>query len=345
MTRKDAEQLDRIRRALDTADPAIRLFLLHGPDEAASRALADRMGAALGPDAERVDLSAALLKGDPARLADEAAAISLFGGRRWIRIEPAGDDALASIEALLEAPAAGNPVVAVAGALRKDARLLKLVQAAPAAMAHVSYLPEGQDADALAIGLARELGLQLRPDVARRLATATGGDRALLARELEKFALYLDAAPEHPKPLEHETLEALGAASEEGDLTRLTQAVFGGDPHASDAELTRLASEGIEGIGVLRALSRRALQLAGLRAQMAGGESVDRVMQTAGKAIFWKEQDATRQALARWTPEALATALSRLGEAERQVKAPGYVGHALVEEEVLAIARFAARRR
>jgi DNA polymerase-3 subunit delta len=68
-------------------------------------------------------------------------------------------------------------------------------------------------------------------------------------------------------------------------------------------------------------------------------------METAGKAIFWKEKPAIQAQLQRWTPGGLATAIARLAEAERQVKAPGYVGGALVEEEVLAIGRFAARRR
>ena len=36
----------------------------------------------MGAEAERVDLSGAELKADPARLADEAASISLFGGAR-----------------------------------------------------------------------------------------------------------------------------------------------------------------------------------------------------------------------------------------------------------------------
>ena len=42
----------RLRRALDGADPAIRFYLLYGPDEAGSRALAERLGAAMGADAE-----------------------------------------------------------------------------------------------------------------------------------------------------------------------------------------------------------------------------------------------------------------------------------------------------
>jgi DNA polymerase-3 subunit delta len=335
----------RLRRALDAADPTIRFYLLYGPDEAASRALADRLGAALGPDVERIDLSSAALKADPARLADEAAAISLFGGRRWIRIEPATDEALPAIEALLEAGAAGNPVAAVAGALRKDAKLLKLLTGRDDAIAHISYLPEGRDADALAVELARDAGLRCTPDVARRLATACGADRAILSREIEKFALYLDADPERPKALDPEALDALGAASEEGDLGKLTQAVFGGQPQAAEAELARLASEGVEGIGLLRALGRRALQLAQLRAQVAEGDSIERVMDTAGKAIFWKERDSTVAALRRWTPDALSTAMARIAAAERKVKTPGFAGPAVVEQDVLAIARFAARRR
>lgn len=335
----------RVRRALDSADPGIRFYLFYGPDEAGSRALADRLGVAVGADAQRVDLTSPALKSDPARLADEAASISLFGGRNWIRLDPATDDAVEAVQALLEAPAAGNPVAAIAGGLRKDSKLVKLVQASDAALSLLSYVPEGRNAAAIVVEIGRELGLQVRNDVAMRIASACNGDRALISRELEKYALYTDAAPDRPRPLEHEALDSLGAAMEEGDLSKLSNAVFSGQPQQADAELARLASEGIDDIPVIRSLARRALQLAQLRGQMADGESIDRVMDTAGKAIFWKEKDTIRAQLARWTPEALATAITRLAEAERQVKTPGYPGSFLVEEEVMTITRFAARRR
>ncbi|HWI84699.1 MAG TPA: DNA polymerase III subunit delta [Sphingomonas sp.] len=335
----------RVRRALDSADPAIRFYLLYGPDEAGSRALADRLGAAVGSDAQRIDLSSGALKADPARLADEAASSSLFGGRNWIRLDPATDDALEAVQALLQAPAAGNPVAAIGGALRKDSKLVKLVSGSPAALALQSYVPEGRNAAALVIELGRELGLRIGNDVAARVAAVCNGDRALISRELEKLALYVDATLDNPRPLEPEALDALAAGAEEGDLSRLSNAVFSGQPQQADAELARLASEGIEDIPVIRALARRALQLAQLRSAMALGESIDRVMETAGRVIFWKEKDIIRAQLNRWTPDALATALARLAEAERQVKAPGYPGSALVEEEIGTITRFAARRR
>src|SRR3546814_7543996 len=84
--------MGQIERALDAPSADIRLFLLHGPDDAGSQALTKRLERAMGPDAERIDLDGAALKIDPARLADEAASISLFGGARWIRVTLAGDE-------------------------------------------------------------------------------------------------------------------------------------------------------------------------------------------------------------------------------------------------------------
>ncbi|NIJ07448.1 DNA polymerase-3 subunit delta [Sphingomonas vulcanisoli] len=334
----------RLVRALDAADPAIRLYVLHGEDQAGARSFADRLGKALGAEAERIDLDGATLRSDPARLADEAAAFSMFGGRRWIRVDPAGDECHDAVEALLQASAAGNPVVLIAPALRKDSRVVKAANASEAAIVHACYAPEGRDLTDLTQSLAREQGLDMRTDVAARLARSSGGDRAILASEIEKLALYLDAAPDRPKKLEDDALEALGAGVDEGDLSRLTAVVFGGDVAAADDELSRLLAEGIEGIPVLRALGRRALLLAQLGAQVAAGDSVDRVMETSGKSVFFKEQPAVTRALQRWNPATLATAAARIAEAERQVKAPGYPGGALVEQEVLAITRRAARR-
>lgn len=333
-----------VERALRSPADSL-FFLLHGPDEAGSRALAAMAALALGDEAERVELSGAELKSDPARLADEAASISLFGGARYIQIEPAGDEVVPALEALIEAPAAGNPVLLVAGGLRPASRLLKLALAEDRAVAFASYLPEGRELDRMVLDMARELGLIVRPDVASRIAEACGGNRAILALELDKFALYLDAAPDRPKPVEHETVEAVGVASEEGDLSRLVDGVGGGDARLVQAELLRLASEGVTGIPLIRAVLRRMTLLARLRAEVDRGNSVDAVMASQGKSLFWKEKPVIAQQLGRWRSELLAKSVGRLLEAERQVKASGGLGPAAVDEELFAICRQAARLR
>jgi DNA polymerase-3 subunit delta len=334
-----------VERALKVPSADIRFILLYGPDEAGSRALAKLLASAMGPAAERIDLSGNDLKADPARLADEAASISLFGGSRYIWVESAGDDALEAATALTEGSTAGNPVVIVAGALKPASKLLKLALAAPCAMAFASYVPDGKDADRLVLEMGREHGLEMRPDVARRIADAAAGNRGIIAQELAKYAAFVDAAQDRPQHLDHEAVDAIGAASEEGDLSRLVDSVSGGNAAALQAELVRLSSEGIEGIPLIRAVLRRMTLLANLRAEVERGNSVDSVMASRGKSLFWKEKPAVAHQLGRWRSEVAAKAIGRLLEAERQVKAPGGLGAAAVDEELFAICRQAARLR
>ena len=131
-----------IGRAVDQPAAGVRFYLFHGPDDAQSRALGQRLTEALA--ASRFVLSGSAVKADPALLADEAGAMNLFGGTRVVWVEPAGDEIAAGVEALLEANAAESPVVAIAGALRKTSALLKLAEAAPDAVAFAAYPPEGR---------------------------------------------------------------------------------------------------------------------------------------------------------------------------------------------------------
>jgi DNA polymerase-3 subunit delta len=334
-------QIDRALR-----DPVgHRFYLLYGPDDAGSRALARLVAGAVGAAAERIELTGAELKADPARLSDEAASISLFGGARYILVDPAGDECLAAVEGLLEVAAAGNPVVLIAGALKPASKLLKLALASDRALAFASYAPEGQDAERLVLDMAREQGLVARPDVARRLADACGGNRAILGQELAKLALYLDAAPGGPQPLEHEAIDAVGASTGEGDLSRLVEGVGSGNARLLQEELLRLSSEGIEGIPLIRAMLRRMILLARLRAEVERGNSVDAVMASQGKSLFWKEKGVIAQQVSRWRAPYLAKSVERLVEAERQAKASGGLGAAAVDEELFAICRQAARLR
>ena len=106
-----------IGRAVDQPAANVRFYLFHGPDDAQSRALGQRLIEAL--KASKFALASGGVKADPAVLADEAGALSLFGGPRAIWIEPAGDEIAAGVEALLETHAAESPVVAIAGRCAK----------------------------------------------------------------------------------------------------------------------------------------------------------------------------------------------------------------------------------
>ncbi|MCA0302619.1 MAG: DNA polymerase III subunit delta, partial [Proteobacteria bacterium] len=77
-------------------DPKIRGVVIHGNDDGliAERAiaLAKMVCDDLKDPFRVVDIAGDVLKGDPARLADEFGAMSLMGGRRVIRVRPAGEE-------------------------------------------------------------------------------------------------------------------------------------------------------------------------------------------------------------------------------------------------------------
>ncbi len=322
-----------IDRALAAPPDAVRLFLLHGPDEAGSAALAKRLAEAMGPEAQRVDLDGATLKADPSRLADEAASVSLFGDRSWIRVQPAGEEVLPAVTALLEAPRAGNPVALVMGALKKGSKLLTLCLDHPAVLAFASYAPEGEKAEQLARSMAQASGLRLDHDLARRIVDLTGGDRALMQGEIDKLALYHDAAPDRPAEASHEALDQLSAEAAGEDMFGIVGAVLGGDVPALQQELTRMKASGGQLAGVLRLVLNRATSLA-----QGGGGGPPRG--------HWRDQAASERQARLWTAPALARAIERLGEAERRSRtAKGGIADTLIAQELVMVARQAARGR
>lgn len=331
-----------IRQALQRPRGDVRLHLLHGPDEAGAGALAALLGQAMGAGAERIDLDGGTLRADPARLADEAATLSLFGDARWVRVTAMGEESVPAVQALLEAETAGNPVVAIAPGVKTSAKLVKLVHESARALAFACYPPSAQDAERLAATLAGEGGLRLAPGTAARLAAAAGGDRAVLEREVEKLALFLDAAPDRPRDLDQAALDAIGADLDEAESTAAVEALIEGRPDRLAAELARLAEAGTSPIPWLRQLARRLASLAEMRGEVARGEAPDAVMKR--HRVFFKEEEATARALRRWNPAMLAEALDRVRAAERAVMAPGNAGAVLAEEPVLTLARRVARR-
>jgi DNA polymerase-3 subunit delta len=330
-----------VGRSVDQPESKVRFYLLHGPDEAQSRALGERLVAALG--ASRYLIAASSVKSDPATLGDEAGAMSLFGGKRVIWIEPAGDEIVAGVEALLEANSVESPVVAIAGVLRKTSALLKLAESSPSALAFAAYLPEGADAERMVIDVGRRVGLKISPPVAARIADSAENDQAIVFQELQKLALYLDAAPESPKELDSEAIDAVGAELSEGDVPRLADLALAGEM-AELADQLALLPHGAEGIPIVRALQRRLLQVAPARARIERGERPDAVMTSLGKSLFWKDKALVQRLLSLWDSRRLATISERAGKLEREMMFSPVPTQEALGEELLAIARAAKRR-
>jgi DNA polymerase-3 subunit delta len=328
-------------RALDRPDPDVRFYLFYGQDESQSRAFGERL--LMGLEAEKFAVSALAAKSDPALLADEASAIALFGGKRAIWVEPAGDEISDAVEALLQVAAAESPVIAIGGALRKTSRLVQIAEGHSQALAHVAYGLSERDSVQLVEELARGEGLRLGPGIAGRIAASAGNERGIINQELAKISLYLGASPDSPAEVDRDVINAIGAGNE-GDWLRLGDLALAGDLSGLTHELDAVAADA-EPITVLRALQRRLAMLAPIRARVDSGERPHDAVTSAGKSVFWKDKDLVTKLVSLWDSKALARVLERSGELERQLMRSDSPPPAeALEEELVAIARTARRR-
>ena len=331
-----------IDRSVDQPDPKVRFYLFHGPDEAQSSALGDRLAAAL--KAAKHPVPSGSLRGDPALLADEAGAIDMFGGAKLIWIQPAGEEIVPAVDALLAASATENPVVAVAGRLGKSSALLRLAESHVLALAHISYELDARDAECLVEQLARTEGLRPQLGVAARIAESCASDRRMMAQELAKMALYLNASPSSPKDLGLEALDAVGADMG-GDFLGIADLALTGDIRSVADAISGIDSSGKEAIPIIRSLQRRLLMLVPIRSRIDAGERPQAVMTSLGKSLFWKDKPMVEKMLAMWDSASLARVSDRTGSLERRLmRSDSPPAAEALGEELVAIARQARRR-
>ncbi|WP_338426894.1 DNA polymerase III subunit delta [Sphingopyxis kveilinensis] len=328
-------------------DPAVRFILLTGPDEATMGAVANHLVALAGKEAERLDLTNTQLAQDPSLLAAEAASMSLFSSARLIRIDltGSGDDSLAAVEALLAAETAINPVIATGASVTAKSKLVKLVEGSDHAVAAICYQPDRRALVGIAMAAAQEQGLRLSNAEAQLLIDLVSGDQALMRREIEKIALYLDAGADRQRQVTAADIAALGAATHEEDVSECINVALGGKVRELPDMLATAAAVGVAEIRIIRALAIRAMQLARLRAEVDGGAHPATVVSARSSGVFWKERDAVTAQLHIWDSVRITRLMSRLLDCERALKASGTAGGVLFRKLMTDIAHQAARAR
>ena len=322
-------------------DPQIRAVLLFGPDAGLVRERADTLARAVCPDLHdpfRVaELTAATLTADPARLADEAAQISLMAGRRVVRLRDAGDQQAPLFARFLADMPGDALIVAQAGELPTRSALRRAFEEAAHAAAIGCYPDNARDLAAVIRDTVAAHRIAISRDAVAFLVEHLGGDRLLTRAELEKLTLYAGAGGR----IELADAQAVISDSAALSLDDAVLAAAEGDAPALDRALARVFQEGESAVAVVRALLRHLHRLHVLSTQLTGGGSIDNAIRNARPPIFFKQQDSWRRQLQRWTEPRLRDALDRAAEAEFRMKQTGLPAETLCREAMFAIAQMA----
>ncbi len=345
-------------RGLPKSAANASIFFFCGPDEAGASAAATKVIEALPDAGERIELSGGDLRRDPALLGDEARSGSLFGDSRHIYVRASGDEAHDAIKALIETGEAGGgdaaPVLVVATAATDKSRTAKLLEKRADGLVAMFYPPDMMSVAASVRVMADSAGLRLGGDLAERIARAAGLDVRLAQSEVDKLALYMDAEPQAPKQVAVEDYAQIGAATEEDGFGALVNAVMGGEMGRLPGEIRRMKELGLNPVGLLLALERRAAQLAQISAKLGTRGSLDNLGrgEKAQLGIFWKEEREIRQQLGSWQKPAargskeskLDRLIPRLIALHRSLLSNSQAAELLLAQDLTQIARFAARR-
>ena len=336
----------RVAAFLAKPDAAMRAALVYGPDAGLVRERADRIAAAICPDlrdAFRVaDLTAAALLADPARLNDEAAALSLVGGRRVVRVREAGDAAGALFEGFLADPPPGDSMVVVEGGeLAARSSLRRAFEDAAIAVAIPCYADGRRELEELAREVLGRHRIAIDSDAMAYLVGHLGGDRLASRRELEKLALF---AGDGGRVGLAEAIQSVGDSAAM-TIDDIVFAAAEGDAAALERALMRAFLEGEMPVSVLRALMRHFQRLHLVQSRIADGAGDEDALRSLRPPLFFKLQDRFKRQLRLWSQARAAQALTLLTQAEINAKTTGLPAEAICRDALLRIARGAQARR
>lgn len=336
---------NRVEAFLAAPDGTIRAVLVYGPDGGLVRERLNRLTRSIVPDPTDpfriVTLSASVLRDDPARLADEAAAIAMTGGRRVLRIDDAGDVLARLLTSFLDDPAGDALILVEGGELGPRSSLRKLFENAANAAALPCY---GDDEDKLATIIRDTLqghGLRADRDTLLYLTQNLGGDRMQTRSELDKLVLYMGGPG---------SVGLADAAACIGDGSALSMddlilAATDGDHTGTQNRYERLVREGTSPIAILRLLGRHVQRLHLAAGLMAKGASPDKALAALRPPPHFRAQPRMRGQLSWWNADRLGTALSLILAAESDCKKTGMPAEDLCGRLLIQIAQAAAAGR
>lgn len=294
--------------------------LIFGPDEGLVRERAERLARTVVEnlaDPFRVcELEEAVLSADPARLADEAAALSMTGGRRVVRVRGAGNPHARLFQGFLERPSGPALVVVEAGDLAKSSALRGAFEKADNAAAIACYADSDRDIADVVREVLKANGLAVSPEALEEAVAFLGSDRGVTRREAEKLALYAHGAGR----VTVDDVRAVIGDESEARVEEVCDAAGEGDVVRLDRAIERLWIFGLSPVAVIRSCIGHFQRLALVKAQIGNGETVDGAIKRLRPPLHFKREASFKAQAQRWSQEALVESLDALLETEMLCK-------------------------
>lgn len=323
-------------------DPAARVILVYGPDDGLMRERAKQMGMTVVSDYND-PFNVAVLNGDTlpsdsSRLNDEANAISMMGGDRLVRVENASDKIAEVVKDYLQNPSPAALVILEAGELGPRSKLRALCEKAANAAAVPCYVEDERDLMRLIREILQEANLRIEPEASSWLASNIAGDRRRARSEIEKLVLYMNGVA---STITTEDVQACIGEAGARSLDELVYGVAGNNAGEALRAYNQLMEEGVNFTTVLRSLLNHFRRLHMTKSRMEAGESQEEAIKKLTPPVFFKQEQAFKAQVSRWSMPAIENVMARLSGIEAQCKQTGTPVETLCAQTILGISKSA----
>lgn len=323
---------DRVERFLKR--PNLNLVLFHGNDPALINARANAVARGFDQQAETVRLGPDAFKDNPGRLTDEARAISLFGGRRVIRV--AANGPVPGIDGLLaDPPSDALIVIERTASLKTGDKLRKLFEGSSNGVVIGCYTGDAGSIGTVLDDALNRSGLTITPEARARTVELTLGLGVGARAEIEKLCLY--AAGETEITLGH--VDAVLEDGASGQIGRVCDLLVAGEAEEADRMIRRVLAAGVDAGAIALVLLRQLTLLHRLAAAREGGVPLGVALKGIRPPVFAQRQQEMERQLGRWSLRGLEQALHEVECALRDSRVRHYAGSAVVTNVLTRLPR------
>jgi DNA polymerase-3 subunit delta len=334
-----------LARFISRPDPAIKAVLIYGPDTGAvsenARNLVKAVAGSLDDPFSVIRLNDQALADDSSRLADEAQAISMMGGRRVIWISGASNGFQRAITDYLPHANTDSLIVAEAGELQKSNKIRSLFESSKTAYAVPCYQDTKQSLYDVVSRALQEHGLAIAPDAHHHLCELLGSDRLLTRSELEKLAAYCAGQD----TVTIDDVNAVCGDTSEHSIDDMVDAVFVGEAATACNHFSMLLNAGVATTRMLTTAAGHIARLQALSLNVESGRNASMVVKSARPPIFFRRQSAVIRQLGIWRFHDLEAAEQTLQSAIAQTRQFPALEPEIAERALLSLARNAQANR
>ena len=327
-----------IEAFLTKPDPKIRAVLVFGQDhglvEERVKILVRTVVGNIN-DPFRVSLlTGEQIRKDPARLVDEASALSLVGGSRVVVVEVDGGDPSEAIKRYLEKVEGGSLIIIRAGDLKPASPLRKLIEKNKYTALMPTYLENNSSLHDIVVSTLLKAKISADKGSIQYLVDNLGSDRNITRSELEKLITYLG----EKKQLKLEDALSVVGDSAAFSIEQIVFAAADGNASELDRKLGQAFKEGQAPVRILRATISHYKKLYLAAAHIESGKPAKQALASIKpKIMFFLEKQFIAQ-LGKWDREKLQKALLLLHTAEQECKTTGFPDTAICGRALITLA-------